>query len=322
MMNSMKAIISGLVLTFCFVSAAFSYDRMPNFYVVSDNADPQMSKTEAVFQIHVLNVLTEGMSIRMSANGAWKTVTLDEQNSFELKVVPGTYNFQFYLNSEYLEVTANAKKIESQHVQSCNLYFDETEMQNIHVKKPVVYFHTKTDLPVELTVVPANAFVFTYPQSEGTWKGIAKSNGSIEVNGVNYPYLFWEAEQNYVFKSETNGYKVAKAEVIPFLEKKLTELGFNQQEKTDFITWWGPQLTKNETSFVQFSIDEKCDPFASMNCTPAPQATRRVYIQIAQWDSLFEAYLNNQTFTPIAEVEFSILEWGGFTFELPEYAEK
>ena len=319
----MKAIISSLLLAFGFVSTVFSYDRMPNFYVLSDNTDSQLPNTEAVFQIHVLNQLEVGATIKMSANGKWTTVTLDEQNSFELRVEPGTYSFEFFLNTEYLEVNSPGHKIDAQHVQSCNLYFDPSEPDNnIRVKKPVVYFHTKTDLPVELTVSPVHRFIFTYPQSDGTWKGTAKADGGIEINGVEYPYLFWESEQHYVFKPEGNGYKVEKTNAVSFLEKKLTELGFNQQEKTDFITFWGPQLAQNETSFVQFSIDESCDAFATMKCSPATENIRRVYIQIAVWDSFFETHLNNQSFVPLDPSDFSILEWGGFTIELPEYAEK
>lgn len=318
----MKTILAMLFAVFCAAPIVNAYDRMPNFYVVSDNEDPQMAPTEAVFRIHVLNLLGEGTTIRTSVNGTWKTVTLDAQSNFDLKVEPGTYSFQFYLNSEYLEVSAVGKKIDGKHIQSCNLYFDSRENQNIHVKKPVVYFHTKTDLPVELTVAPAHQFIFTYPQSAGTWKGIAKANGGIEVDGVHYPYLFWEAEQRYTFKPEENGFKVTKSETISFLEKKLNELGFTQQEKTDFITFWGPQLAQNEASFVQFSIDKSCDQFAMMNCVPAPESTRRVYIQITAWDSFFESYLNDQTFTPVQSSDFYILEWGGFTFELPEYAQK
>jgi hypothetical protein len=299
------------------VSALFSKDRMPSMYRVSDSINPKLSKTESKFHFQLQSGDPEESKLKISVNGVWRTISLDENRSFELKVQPGMYNFELLLNSEYSEITYNQAKIEGQHEQLFYLYFypvpKDTE---IRLKKPVVYFHSEIEREIELAVVPSDRFIFTYPESDGKWNGTIKPNKGIEIDGIAYPYLFWESEQRYTFKPEGNGYKVEKADAISFLTKKLDELGFNQQEKTDFITYWGPQLAENETSFVQFTVDDNCDKFATMACSPAPDFTRRVYIQISKWDSQFENYLEDVSFSPIPKSEWYILEWGGFSFQL------
>ncbi len=291
-------------------------EMMPSYYLVSDTVNPNLSKTEAVFRFHVSNgsVMSPKEHLKISINGIWKKVTLDKNDGFDIKVQPGVFSFQFFWNKEHYEITTGSITIEPKHVQVLEIYFESTN-DHITVKKPVIYFHSAIDLPVEVMVKPTNDFVFTYPTSDGTWNGMVKASGGIDVAGTHYPYLFWESSQQYAFKSAGNGFKVEKADVISFLTKKLTELGLNQQEQTDFITFWGPAMAKNESSFVQFSIDEACNDFANMNCSPKPEATRRVYIQISKWDPSFEKFLKDLSFNSFTPSGFYIVEWGGFEFQ-------
>lgn len=315
----MKSLFLSLLFAVLGSTIALSKDRMPNIYRASDEVNPKLSKTQSKFRFHVLGAYPEiSEELKVAVNGIWKTVTLDENRGFELNVEPGTYSFEILYNPDFYELTYQGAVIEGKHEQVFNLYFDPLPRDTeIRLKKPVVYFHSEIEREIELSVVPSDKFIFTYPESSnGTWNGTVKPNQGIEVNGAIYPYLFWESEQRYSFKTEGNGYKVEKADVITFLTKKLDELGFNQQEKTDFITYWGPQLAENESSFVQFTIDDSCDKFAKMTCTPAPDFTRRVYIQIAKWDPQFEANLKDISFSPMPKSDWYILEWGGFSFEL------
>lgn len=294
------------------------------FRVMKDTVNPKFTKNEAEFNMQVMNSEFQNppFAIRMQSaiNGVWKEVVLDESGRFQYHVEPGTYEFQIYANENFYEIKSQKVEIKPGHVMMVQLRFIENWNRGtqIEVDKPVIYFHTSEAREFELSVEPAAPFSFVYPEMKDAWKGIAQPNGDISMNGVNYPYLFWESKQEYRFKSEGNGYKVEKDEVISFLTQKLTELGLNQNEQTDFITYWGPKLTENGTSFVQFSIDERCDQFATMNCVPAPQSVRRVYIQLTEWSPYFEAFLNDQEFTAPAENDWSIVEWGGFSFSIPE----
>ncbi len=292
------------------------------FHVTSDSVNKNLTPNEAKFSFQIFNEEFQNppfpIIMQASVNGVWKEITPDEYGGFNFTVEPGKYKFQFYVNEMFSEITSREVEIRKQHETTVRLIFYRNSYypEQITVDKPVIYFHTNEERTFDLSVKPVGSFTFVYPEMNESWKGIAKTNGEIAIEGTNYPYLFWESNQQYAFHSEGNGYKVEKSAVVSFLQKKLTELGLNQREQTDFITYWGPQLAENETSFVQFTVDYNCDKFAEMTCSPAPDFTRRVYIQISQWDSQFENYLEDVSFSPIPKSEWYILEWGGFSFQL------
>jgi hypothetical protein len=319
-------IISFLLIS---LSGLAEYDQrliaMP-FNVIADSVNKNLSPNEAKFSFQIFNEEFQNppfsIIIKTSVNGVWKEITLDEYGRFEFAVEPGTYKFQFYVNQIFSEIISQEVEIRKQHETTVRLIFHRNYYypEGIMVDKPVIYFHTSEERTFDLSVKPAGNFTFVYPEMKDSWKGAAKPNGEIAIEGVNYPYLFWESSQQYSFHYEGNGYKVEKPDIVSFLHKKLTELGLNQREQTDFITYWGPKLAANESSFVQFSVDESCGKFAEMNCIPRPESVRRVYIQIAKWDPYFEMYLKDVAFSPVQPGNWYLIEWGGFSFSLPNVA--
>ncbi len=291
-----------------------------DFTVLSDSVNSTLPSNQCRFVFRIenaqLNIDSSTLVIRTSVNGVWRERTLDQTGSFSSIVEPGTYSFQFYFNDQYSEIQWSSLSIAPQHEMTIGLQF--MQAQSIMVFKPVIYVHTEAERTFDLSVNPAGNFTFVYPPMNNSWKGTAYPNGDLSIDGNKYPYLFWESNQQYQFHSEGNGYKIEKADVVSFLQKKLTELGLNQKEQTDFITFWGPKLTQNESSFVQFSVDESCNQFAELTCSPQPESVHRVYIQIAKWDPYFELFLNDITFSSAVNESWSLLEWGGFSFTKPE----
>ena len=317
-------------IVFLFLSATAMAEQrlivMP-FHIYSDSVNPELSKNEAEFKFRIRNPEFQNppfeILLRTSVNGVWKEMAIDSAGCFSYKVEPGEYEFKFYANGNFLEISSQKVKIGSQHEINVALTFVETytnpyqpyRNRPIQIDKPVIYFHTDEEREFEIGVQPKEGFSFVYPEMNGTWKGTAETNGTVTIADQTYPYLFWESKQQYVFQSEGNGFKVEQKDAIAFLTKKLSELGLDLKEQTDFITYWGPKLAANETSFVQFSIDESCDAFATMTCSPKPDLIRRVYIQIAPWDAEFEPYLREVTFGPVTKSSWYIVEWGGFEFK-------
>lgn len=320
--------LNALFLFLLFAGFAFSEENNKwmarEFTVQSDTVNPTLPSNQSKLTFHVDNALSYGLYpdssaivIRTSINGVWRERTLDSFGNFSTVVEPGTYSFQFYFNETYSEIEWSSLTIAAQHEMTIALRFMSSE-QPIMVFKPVIYFHTDSEKAFDLSVKPVGKFTFVYPEMNDSWKGVASPNGEVTIGGNNYPYLFWESNQKYRFHSEGNGFKVEKTDVVSFLQEKLTELGLNQKEQTDFITFWGPKLVQNETSFVQFSIDDSCDQFAQLICSPQPESVHRVYIQMAKWDPYFELFLNDLTFSSVVNESWSLLEWGGFTFSKPE----
>ncbi|MFT4601858.1 MAG: hypothetical protein ACI857_002043, partial [Arenicella sp.] len=100
--------------------------------------------------------------------------------------------------------------------------------------------------------------------------------------------------------------------VIKFLEASLNGLGFNQTEKTDFITFWAPKMLKSNFVFVQFIWDEDYDKqIATLDVSPKPDASRRVYMYFKGYDALPEIETTTQSFEGFERKGFTLFEWGG-----------
>ena len=182
------------------------------------------------------------------------------------------------------------------------------------LKKPVIYFYPESDTEVSVELKTTGKLTFSYPDYATGWKGTAHPDGSIDVNGKHYPYLFWESEQPFnKFDKEIGCVLLHKENAVKSLEKHLTKLGFNEKEKTDFITYWGPQIMKHELVMAQFLINEECEEFATLDIQPTPAHLNRVYMIWTNFDlnSSKIPLIKTQILRPLTRDGFDILEWGG-----------
>ena len=86
----------------------------------------------------------------------------------------------------------------------------------------------------------------TYPTlpPEG-WTVTAQPDGTLtDEEGRSYRYLFWEGVADVDWKQDS-GFLVKAEDAREFLEQSLTQLGLNELEQNDFITYWLPKLEKN-----------------------------------------------------------------------------
>lgn len=317
----MKALLL-TIITLCSSVTFAGYDRiaMP-YWIATDTINPKLPANQAVVTFQIVNAEFRNPDfstvVKTAVNGVWKDVRLDKDNRFQFQVEPGAVEFQFYVNNVYREISVPEMQVEPQHDLLIGLNFMAVlypEIQ-IEVKKPVVYLSSNKEIEFALNVLAKGDFVFTYPDISKGWKGKTNGDGSVNVNGENYPYLFWESEQTYIFQSVNNGYRVKKEDVLSFLEKRCDELGLTANQKADFITFWGPQMLEYDELFVQFHLNEACDQFATLDIAPKPDHTNRVYIAIAPWSNVFNEFINEVSLPEFSANGFTLTEWGGFTFE-------
>jgi hypothetical protein len=306
-------------------SPAFSGIRIvAPFRVERDSVKADLSKNEALFSFHVENLEFQNppfpIKVQSSINGVWKLITLDSLSGFALKVEPGIYEFQFYVNENFLELKSYKVKIDAQHHISVALNFESNYPYSspVIVSKPVIYLQSPVQLDFSLQVNPTTDFTFTYPVYQDQWKGTLYPTGEIEINKQKYPYLFWDSKQDFKLKDQANGYHISKKEVVPFLEKQLSNAGLTATEKTDFITYWGPRLTQHESVFIQFYLQENCDQFATIQCEPKPTAINRLYIGFSEWNETFTSLLHPMELPAFKRDGFNLLEWGGFELKTIE----
>ena len=179
--------------------------------------------------------------------------------------------------------------------------------------KPVIYLYPEEpmDISVQLNFKDTK-FTTIYPKFNGknTWNVHAQPNGDLSIKDKTYPYLFWEAD-SYTEQETNEGFIVTDEEAEKFLEEKLTILGLNDNEKTDFITFWLPVLLRNKLSLCSFQ-SQKFFNNLELNVTPKPDTMIRVFLSIKKLDA--PTNIKEQKLLSNERKGFTLVEWGGSSF--------
>lgn len=310
-----------LLTGFIFTAGAFDQRKsVPGFYIYKTVPNKSLKNGEALLKLHFNSAnfsdIPSGYEtiIYYSVNELVDTLVLDSFFSASIRVPAKSTVFKFWPGPGYEEVITDSVHIENQTDNDAQVSFYSPGTM-IEVDKPVIYLQSPYKVDFSIRVTPSNGFTFTYPVYKDGWKGTLDPSGQLEINGQRYPYLFWDSKQEFTPGKHTNGYRISKQAVIPFLEKQLSSAGLNSTEKTDFITYWGPRLMKHEHVFVQFYLQEDCEQFATIQCDPAPTAVNRLYIGFSEWNDQFEKYLHPIELPAFKRDGFNLLEWGGFEFK-------
>lgn len=313
----MKTIVSIFFLILSFSSFAGEHiKRMIGYYVTyEEDSTLSLNATKVKISCQLSeDDSREHRELRYGWNGSDQKAQLSVTNELEVFPPAGKYLFQFYYSRDYNEIETDSIEVKTGIVTHIHLYFEHQFIQR-QVKKPVIYLYPETTTSVTIDLKTVGNLTFTYPLLSEGWNVTAQPDGTLTCNGKNYPYLFWEADQQIQnpFKSEQfTGFKVAGKDAITFLEEKLTLMGFNDRERTDFITFWGPQLAANEFNNVIFQFNETGDQYATLAIEPKPQNVNRVYMIWGKTNNpMFDANLLPQILPVLNRSGFDVLEWGG-----------
>ena len=191
---------------------------------------------------------------------------------------------------------------------------ENIEKPNPETAKPVIYLYPEQETKVNVQLTFNGTLTSTYPTlpPEG-WTVTAQPDGTLtDEEGRSYRYLFWEGVADVDWKQDS-GFLVKAEDAHEFLEESLTQLGLNELEQNDFITYWLPKLEKNGESFVTFAAEQYTDN-AVLTVTPQPDSVLRVQMLISKVDDS-----NRAAFQKLPEQElprferegFVLVEWGG-----------
>lgn len=249
--------------------------------------------------------------LRFGMNGSNERIKMSDKN--EIVVVRKVQKavFQFYYDHNFQEIETDSIAVKSGMITIISLHF-KAKNDPRPVKKPVIYLYPESAMEISVDLKVHGKLTFTYPDYTKGWKGIAHSDGSISIGSKNYPYLFWESEQHFnTFDHELGGFLLTKETIVPSLEKHLSDFGFNDKEKADFITFWAPQLQKHERVYIQFILNETCDQFAQLDITPKPDHLNRVCMIWTPADNHRKVLMKPQKIEKLNRDGFDVLEWGG-----------
>lgn len=294
------------------VQAGILEEWYPNCVLKTDSLDSTLNDEQSKYTFDFSTLDGSSNQMVYSIDGIQKTAAL-ESNSMEVLTTPGKHIFQFYYTENYYEVYTDSLEVRNQFHSIYEIRMERSDVIII-VDKPVIYLYPEEEIDVELNLTIVGTPTFFYPKYENGWKFKASPSGDLTFGDKTYNYLFWEASQNRSFSEEEmkTGFNVKKADVISFLEEKLSLAGLNSKEKADFITYWGPRLAANELNYVRFEFNEECNLYAKIEIDPQPKTIYRIYIT---WMSISEELdVEQQEMEPYLREGFTILEWGGMEF--------
>ena len=153
----------------------------------------------------------------------------------------------------------------------------------------------------------------TYPKIDSSangWSFTAYKDGTlVDKEGKAYDYIFWDGEMTDVAGIDVSkGFSVKGSETVEFLENKLPELGLNQHEINDFITYWLPRMEKNPWNTFCFQTKTYTD-WADLKVSPEPDTVIRVFV--AWYPTEEEEKIEPQKFASPQRGEYTVAEWGG-----------
>ena len=243
-------------------------------------------------------------------DGMNETIQL-KKGAFEYQATEGSHRFVIYLNDNYFEVYSHNLPLAANEKHYYSIRTFRTEGMQIEVDKPIIYLYPESTSTFEVNIEAKGEMVFTYPTYNENWTGTMHPNGNLEIEGEVYKYLFWESKQEMdaLNPKETAGFVVTSDNITSFLEEKLNYVGFTACERADFITFWGPQMQKEEQVFVTFHQDLDCNAFAELNISPAPDNLHRFYMSWGAYDG--NHIPKAQELTPFQREGFTAIEWGG-----------
>ena len=191
---------------------------------------------------------------------------------------------------------------------------NERFLPAVEMAKPVIYLYPKEKVTLDVFVEPNGGFTQTIPEYEDGWHVEVHPDGKIIDLKTNkeYPYLFWEG-LGIMIPKITQGWIVARENTETFFTEKLTILGLNKKEISDFNKYWVPRLRGEGAQYykIMFLDQKEFDRLAPLSIGGAnPDNVIRVmmFAQAAEIsDELPEQILQ---FSP-RRGGFTVVEWGG-----------
>lgn len=127
--------------------------------------------------------------------------------------------------------------------------------------KPVLYLYPEQERTVTVTLDLTGTLDTVYPAPErvtsvdgrtrASWTvGAARDGTLTDTSGRTYPSIFWDATM--ALPEPDAGFVVSRDDAVAFLEDKLAQLGLNEREAADFITYWAPRMRAHDYTFVSF----------------------------------------------------------------------
>lgn len=323
-MNQKLFILCFLIIPFLGLSNG--KESLPSHWIIKDSVSGKIHPDSVTIVFRVedpygqLMLNQHAAIVQVKTGGKTKKFTVTQKKpTFRLSLPKGTRKLSFFINANFHEIRLE-REFAGKHYYEIGLSFTESAGSGgqIMVEKPVIYLYSEQEETFRLKINTDADLKFTYPVYTDEWKGTSSADGTIQLNGSCYPYLFWDAALSPE-KLHPNWFHADQVEgsgVITYLENQLTGLGFNEREKTDFITYWGPRMQQMKVVEILWMQNENINPLASLDISPAFKQNR-IYILFRETDESREQTLELKVprLKRMDRTGNYLVEWGGIEWE-------
>lgn len=293
----------------CLTIPSFALERIPDFYIKSRQQDSKLhpDSSEITFKFSAEGIVPSNQ-INIGINNESFYAKLNADGMYSQKIKNGTYKFYFYIPNHH-EVITDSIILKSQESLTAVIRFTSNPIM-VKPAKPVIYLYPEKETEVSVHLNVIGELGFTYPTYNNGWNGIASPSGEIKMNNKSYNYLFWDSEMpKSDLKYEKTGFLVSSDTLLSFLENSLNQFGLSSKESADFITYWYPQMIKNNQNHIHFLFNDACDTYAALNITPQPQLIFRIGMLWSEAKTNFIP--EKQNIISVQRNGFTVIEWGG-----------
>ena len=180
----------------------------------------------------------------------------------------------------------------------------------IEADKPVIYLYPKEKTHYQVSVHLNGNMRFQYPKPlNQSWDLVAFPDGKLQFpDGKQARYLFWEGELKGISSQITNGFSVPVAEAGKKISQQLSQMGLNDLEVADFMSYWLPRMSKFPFICYRFA-NENIAELATIQINPIPEQIIRIFMV---WEGTTD--LKNIPAQILPEVKRKpdvLVEWGG-----------
>ena len=301
-------------------------DRTDNWTIITENEEIDFPE-EGYYQFNYdeyVNFMKEyNLAQDFNDENAFYTVLINDDISWNDVRILKIDNKNIYYYEDFAPLAPEYKsefiiirtdnKVDLTQVYSKDQYYDLKHPEEVTCKKPVIYVYDDLNREVDITLKKSNNtdIDLEYPVSDkGTWHIKASSNGNINYNERNYNYLYWEDNENISFYRQ-RGYCVKGEDTAEFLEYALEDLGLNQKEIDDFITYWLPEMVNNKYNIIEFNPEEYRQMY---KLSSSPKADNIITVFMVYTPSDVYIDLEPQHLGAFNDWErngLTIVEWGG-----------
>jgi hypothetical protein len=177
--------------------------------------------------------------------------------------------------------------------------------------KPAIYLYPQKNQFTNVKVIPKGEFTLTIPDyPKDGWSVLAEPDGTIQSNGRNYEYLYYEAKINdEEVENPEEGY-ISKFQELPNLYSKiLPKLGLNSKETSDFKKYWEKSLPFSPYYFVGIMNLESINKIEPLIVNPRPDTVIRVRLYFKPIEKPIK--VKEPPLIDFSREGFALVEWGG-----------